>query len=43
MHCKICGIPVDEYDEFCYSCDTEFNIDIDPWDHAMVDDEWEEM
>jgi hypothetical protein len=43
MPCQICDAPIDFDEEFCYYCDADFHCVIDLWDHAMVDDEWEEM
>ena len=51
MHCQICGLPIDEYDDFCYNCDSDFPEVIEhglkassrAMENWILDEEWEEM
>lgn len=44
MPCQICDSPIDFDEDFCYYCDSKYAGEpFDLWDHAMVDNEWEEM
>ena len=51
MHCQICNVPVDESEDFCYNCDSDFpelqehgvvssGRHMESW---ILDDEWEDM